>query len=112
MKKSIFFIFTTMAVLLGFPSCSDDGLPADPIVQYPIKTLIVTVDGRDYTAVPKGIRNDTLAFNVPEGRETATVRTIILADSRATATVADGQEITFVEDVFPIILNQSRADEH
>ena len=112
MKKRIFFIFAAIAVVLGLPSCSDDGLPADAVVQYPIKTLIVTVDGRDYTAVPKGLRNDTLAFNVPEGRETATVRTIILADSRATATVADGQEITFVEDAYPIILNQNRADEH
>ena len=112
MKKRRFFIFAAIAVVLGLPSCSDDGLPADAVVQYPIKTLIVTVDGRDYTAVPKGLRNDTLAFNVPEGRETATVRTIILADSRATATVADGQEITFVEDAYPIILNQNRADEH
>lgn len=73
MKKRIFFIFAAIAVVLGLPSCSDDGLPADAVVQYPIKTLIVTVDGRDYTAVPKGLRNDTLAFNVPQGRETATV---------------------------------------
>lgn len=112
MKKSIFYLLAAWTVLSGLASCSEKGLPADPVVQYPIQTLVVAVDGRDYTAVPKGLGNDTLAFSVPEGRETAIVRKIILSDPLATASVADGERITFVEDVCPILLNPDRADEH
>lgn len=87
-------------------ACTEESLPKDPVVRSAFGSLVVTVSGADYIAVPvmgddKKL-TDTLLLSVTIPSGTATVKSISLADASASVSIAEGQEITFVSDVFSI----------
>lgn len=97
-----------MAVALGVLSCTDKE-PSGSIVQFPVKALVVTVDGADYTAVPKinpdKSFNDTLTFNSIVRSEKATIKRLELANPGATTSVSEGEQITFDWDKYIFTVN-------
>ena len=96
--------------------CKKDGLPSDPVLDFPILNLVVTVGDGDYLAVPKmnedGTVNDTLTIDVDEGMETGIVKSLSIADESSTLNISEGQVLTFTDDNFDIICNQGRDNEH
>lgn len=91
-----------------FTSCEDD-LPKNPTIVSPISALEMTVNGIDYTAVPKlldsGALNDTLFLTVRIPNTTATVKAVHF-DKGFTGNIKPGDVVTFDKDVFPISLNK------
>lgn len=87
-------------------SCAEESLPQNPVVKSAFGSLVVTVQGTDYVAVPvmgaDRVLTDSLLLSVRIPSETATIRSISLTDASASVNIAEGQEIVFVNDVFHI----------
>lgn len=116
MKRKILNVLALAAAVLGFTMCKDEGLPSNPVVQYPIKTLIVTLNSGndDYTATPKfgadGSITDTMTVNTFKEQSVGIIKTIVLADPGMTASVKDGDNVAFVDGKLTIVLTKGSAE--
>ncbi len=111
--RKILLLTAAFAAAFGMLSCKEEGLPSDPVVQYPLKTLILTVAGSDYVATPiveEDDSRDTMTVSLPEINDRATVRTMILANPSASVNIKEGDQLVFVDDIFKVVIT-SGAEE-
>ncbi len=102
------------AAASGMLSCKQEGLPSNPVVQYPLKTLILTVAGSDYVATPvveDDDSRDTMTVSLPEINDRATVKTLILADPTSTVNIKEGDQLLFVDDLYKVVVTSPGGTE-
>ncbi|WP_281225516.1 hypothetical protein [Flavobacterium aquiphilum] len=111
-NKFIQIFYLCLAVIIS--SCSEDKLPNDSTLESPIGALILTVNGVDYTAIPKlsngQTLNDTLSINVKIPSPTGIVKQISLTDKNASASVKQNDNVVFVKNVLPIKVTNAGGD--
>lgn len=99
MKK--YFISLSIA-LAAIISTACNGQKEEEVTVYPVSALVVNVGGADYTALPElnGEEYTTnLKINVFAPAATAVVKSIAMAHEVYTASIAEGDVLTFVNDV-------------
>lgn len=109
MKRS-FFLLTL--VLFSVMACKPDPKEEEPVIQNKIASLVLTVKGEDYVAVPvldeqnQVTNNLTLEVKIPSSQ--VTVKTILLADPKGTVDIKDGDVIEFIDNTFTIHYTDSK----
>lgn len=115
MKQYIYLIFVFFCVLMTGVSCSNDSYPEHPTIVSPISALILSVEGIDYVAVPKltdGKAVDhTLSIEVRKPSAKAIVKSIVLADAGTSINIADGDEVSFVDNKLSLTLTKGATSE-
>lgn len=114
MKK---YILLFACMLFGLISCQKEIEPADPYVQFPIKSLVVVMDGAndDITAKPKvnddGSLSNILSLPTFKDWTSFTVKTLILAGPDMTASIEEGKKYAFDEnDSYEFTLTDGGAE--
>lgn len=91
MKKNIFLFWVLLSTLVGGVSCSSEELPANPTIVSPVSSLVLSVEGMDYVAVPRLKEDKTLdnvlTLEVRKASTKAVVKSIVLADPRLRLTL-------------------------
>ena len=110
MKKNIFLFWVLLSTLVGGVSCSSEELPANPTIVSPVSSLVLSVEGMDYVAVPRLKEDKTLdnvlTLEVRKASTKAVVKSIVLADASAEANVAVGDEVTFTGNRWELVLKR------
>ena len=110
MKKNIFLFWVLLSTLVGGVSCRSEELPANPTIVSPVSSLVLSVEGMDYVAVPRLKEDKTLdnvlTLEVRKASTKAVVKSIVLADASAEANVAVGDEVTFTGNRWELVLKR------
>lgn len=84
-------------------------LPANPTIVSPVSSLVLSVEGMDYVAVPRLKEDKTLdnvlTLEVRKASTKAVVKSIVLADA-SQANVAVGDEVTFTGNRWELVLKR------
>lgn len=115
MKKNIFLLFVLLGILAVGASCSNEEYPANPTIVSPISTLILSVEGMDYVAVPRLKEDKTLdnvlTLEVRKASTKAVVKAIVLADVGTEVNIAQGDEVTFESNRLALTLKRGMETE-
>lgn len=115
MKNNICLLFALLCVMIAGVSCSNEEYPDNPTIVSPISSLILSVEGIDYVAVPKLTEDytvdHTMSIEVRKVSAKAIVKSIVLADAHASVNVAVGDEVTFVDDKLSLTVTNGNLNE-
>ena len=115
MKQYIYLILAFFCVLVTGVSCTNDSYPDNPTIVSPISALVLSVEGMDYVAVPKltddKVVDHTLSIEVRKPGTKAIVKSIVLADAGASINIAEGDEVTFVNNKLSLTLTKGTVSE-
>jgi hypothetical protein len=111
MKKTIS-VVSLLGCLIGYYSCSESENPAPEVPEITLSAvsyLEFTVNGENCPAafqlLPDGGLSDTMVLQVTEPSTEATVKAVTLIDPGITINIAEGEKVTFVNNVLAIILS-------
>lgn len=115
MKQYIYLIFAFFCVLIAGVSCNNDSYPDNPTIVSPISALVLSVEGMDYVAVPKltddKVVDHTLSIEVRKPSTKAIVKSIVLADAGTSINIAEGDEVSFIDNKLPLTLTKGTISE-
>lgn len=115
MKKNIFLFWVLFSTLIGGVACSNEDLPANPTIVSPVASLVLSVEGMDYVAVPRLKEDKTLdnvlTLEVRKASAKAVVKSIVLADAGAEVNIAVGDEVTFKNNRLELVLKHGMETE-
>lgn len=113
--KNYIFLFALLAVLISVASCSNDDYPENATIVSPISSLILSVEGIDYVAVPKLTEektvDHTLSIDVKKVGTKAVVKSIVLAATGMSINVAEGDEVSFVDNKLSLTLTKGSVSD-
>lgn len=115
MKNNIFLFFALLSVLMCGVSCSNDDYSDNATIVSPISSLILTVGGIDYVAVPR-LKEDksldhTMTIDVRKVSAKAVVKSLHLASAGMKINIAVGEEVTFDNNKLALTLTDGSATE-
>lgn len=114
--KNVFLTFILLiSMLVGGTSCSNNDYPDNPTIVSPISALVLSVEGIDYVVSARLTENKTvdhtLTLEVRKVSTKAIVKSISLADAGAQINIAQGDEVTFVDNKLPLTLTTGSETE-
>lgn len=109
----IIYTATFLASCFLVSSCNDHDLPKNPVLTMPVTSVVVEVNGENYTAVPslteEGAISDVFTLLVKIPSANARIVDISLADGYS-CNLSDGDEVVFEDFRLPIIVNQGNTE--
>ena len=115
MKNNVFLFFALLGVLIGVVSCSNNDYPENATIVSPISSLILSVEGIDYVAVPRLTEektvDHTLCINVRKLGTKAIVKSIVLTDAGTSIDVVAGDEVSFIDNKLSLTLTKGSVSE-